>query len=329
MIFDQLSPRARQLYEELSSTGPWPAHGLEWSGEPDQVVAELVRLGFVSLRGEVSRRQMYALELQNVLQHRLLRMTTRMQHEEQAASILRQELAAVRDRMPAPLSAHDLVEILTDPAEIRSHSSELGWLAERDILMINTEDFLVRPGTAGSNQPEALSNPPQVEDGRVVVRDIFTRGYLEAPELRGIAELSAESGNAVRIVASAPMKLVIVDEQYALVPLEPTGMTAALLVRSPHLVRAFRELFESVWRRGTDYPGERVDARASSSERAAQEQRQLLNLLIAGLKDDAIASELGVSLRTVRRHVARLQDHFRVDNRMALAVEAARAGWID
>lgn len=322
MIFDQLSPAARRLYEVLRSAGPRPAPDLDWSGEPDPVVAELVRLGFVGLRGEPSQRSVHALDLRNVLEHRLVRLTDQIQHEEKTAARLRQELTELRDRAPRPASAHDLVEILADADAVRRASTELMWLAEREVLVINTEHFRSGPGPA-------RSNPPQVDEGTAVLRNIYTKAYLQEPNLKTYVDLSVASGNVVRIAATAPMKLVIVDDHRALVPLEPTGLTASLLVKAPHLVTALRELFESVWRRSTDYPAARAGARVDAEARLHDEQRRILNMLVAGLKDDVIARDLGVSLRTVRRHVARLQDHFRVDNRMALAVEANRAGWID
>lgn len=322
MIFDQLSLAARRLYEELSASGPRSATDLDWTGEPDPVVAELVRLGFAALRGEPAHRQLHAVGLQNVLEHRLLRLTGRIQHEEQDAAQLRQQLVALRDRDPLPSSTHDLAEILTDADAIREASAELMWLAERDVLVINTAHFRNGPGPA-------RPNPPQVNEGTAVLRNIYPKAYLEDAELKTYVDLSVAAGNLVRIGATVPMKLVIVDRHRALVPLEPTGLTASLLVKSPHLVGALRELFESVWRRSTDYAPGRNDTRLTAAARAEQEQRRLLNMLVAGLKDDTVAHDLGVSLRTVRRHVARLQDRFRVDNRMALAVEATRADWID
>ncbi|MQA79122.1 MAG: HTH domain-containing protein [Streptosporangiales bacterium] len=54
----------------------------------------------------------------------------------------------------------------------------------------------------------------------------------------------------------------------------------------------------------------------------------MLELLGAGLKDDAIARTLGVSSRTVRRRVAELEDRFGAANRIQLVARAAVHGWI-
>lgn len=55
---------------------------------------------------------------------------------------------------------------------------------------------------------------------------------------------------------------------------------------------------------------------------------RMLELLGAGLKDEAIARSLGVSSRTVRRRVAELEDRFGAANRIQLVARAAVHGWV-
>jgi DNA-binding NarL/FixJ family response regulator len=54
----------------------------------------------------------------------------------------------------------------------------------------------------------------------------------------------------------------------------------------------------------------------------------LLALLLAGLKDDAIARQLGLSTRTMRRRMKHLLDLLGADNRFQAGVQATRRGWI-
>ncbi|MDQ3406179.1 MAG: LuxR C-terminal-related transcriptional regulator, partial [Actinomycetota bacterium] len=51
-------------------------------------------------------------------------------------------------------------------------------------------------------------------------------------------------------------------------------------------------------------------------------------LLAAGANDDSIARQLGVSRRTVFRHLQRLMDHAGSTSRFQLAVHAVRHRWI-
>ena len=53
----------------------------------------------------------------------------------------------------------------------------------------------------------------------------------------------------------------------------------------------------------------------------------MVNLLLAGLSDQAVATQLGLSLRTVQRRLRHLQDLAGVQTRMQLGWYAARHDW--
>jgi DNA-binding NarL/FixJ family response regulator len=69
-----------------------------------------------------------------------------------------------------------------------------------------------------------------------------------------------------------------------------------------------------------------VGDRSPSSLRPVE--RQVLELLAMGLTDETIADRLGVSRRTLTRHVERLMSKAGVDGRFQLGLYAARNGWI-
>lgn len=95
------------------------------------------------------------------------------------------------------------------------------------------------------------------------------------------------------------------------------GAEGHLLVRAPALVALVRELFEQYWRGATPLlpPGDQVD-----------ERRVILELLMLGTKDESVARQLGVSLRTVRRRIAELMDELGVSTRFQAGMEAVRRG---
>ena len=53
----------------------------------------------------------------------------------------------------------------------------------------------------------------------------------------------------------------------------------------------------------------------------------LVNLLASGRKDEAIARQLGVSGRTLRRRIAEVQDQLGATSRFQAGLQAARRGW--
>ncbi|MBV7673511.1 MULTISPECIES: hypothetical protein [Streptomyces] len=66
----------------------------------------------------------------------------------------------------------------------------------------------------------------------------------------------------------------------------------------------------------------------SQAESISKDDLELLALLVACPSDDPIARRLGVSVRTVRRRVARIMDVLAVQNRFAAGVAAAQLGWV-
>ncbi|MFB9390600.1 helix-turn-helix domain-containing protein [Streptomyces coeruleoprunus] len=58
-------------------------------------------------------------------------------------------------------------------------------------------------------------------------------------------------------------------------------------------------------------------------------QRELLALLAAGLKDEAIARRLGVHVHTARRRISRLLDALDARTRFQAGARASQRGWLD
>ena len=71
-----------------------------------------------------------------------------------------------------------------------------------------------------------------------------------------------------------------------------------------------------------------IGADASEVGSVDEDTRQLLALLASGLKDDAIARQLGLSTRTMRRRIRNLLDDLAAANRFQAGVQAARRGWL-
>ena len=94
-----------------------------------------------------------------------------------------------------------------------------------------------------------------------------------------------------------------------------------LVVRSPHLLGALVQLFEMLWEASVP-----PDRRAGAANPENRFDERLLLLLAAGLKDEAIARQLGVSLRTVHRRTSDLLDRLGVRTRFQAGMRAAQQG---
>lgn len=58
------------------------------------------------------------------------------------------------------------------------------------------------------------------------------------------------------------------------------------------------------------------------------EERALLGLLASGLKDEAIARQLGVHVHTARRRITALLARLGAGTRFQAGVQAGRRGWL-
>lgn len=102
------------------------------------------------------------------------------------------------------------------------------------------------------------------------------------------------------------------------------------------MLEALTELFEHYWAGAASLsgpssqpppppepatPGEQV-------RKPTDEERNLLALFAAGVKDDAIARQFGISTRTLRRRIQDLYTELGTTNRFGAGVAAARRNWV-
>lgn len=153
---------------------------------------------------------------------------------------------------------------------------------------------------------------------------IYDEPFLE--DDAGLDDMVAgyAAGEEIRLIQEKlPMKLLIVDDDTALVPLGPYGHPC-LLVYDKALVKLFVTFFELKWVQATPWapPGTPV------AEKENSQRQRILDALAEGLKDEAIARQQGISVRTVRRHIAAIMDELGVTTRFAAGVAAVRRGWL-
>jgi len=117
------------------------------------------------------------------------------------------------------------------------------------------------------------------------------------------------------------MKMKLADQMTAMLPLTPTGTAGALVIRAPVIIAALREYFEMLWGRATPLRPERATAPAG---RLTPAQQAVLELMAEGLNDGAIARRAGLSITTVRRHIAAIMTRLGVCRRFAAGAAAQR-----
>ena len=162
-------------------------------------------------------------------------------------------------------------------------------------------------------------------------RGVRWRVVYESRSLQGTdggREDLAGPGEEARVLPRLPFKMLVADESAALVALPaedgpPEALSETgegLLVRGSLLLGALIRLFEQQWDQAAPV--------AAPGQGPEHEDRRLLTLLAAGLTDEALARQLGVSTRTVQRRLAELSRRAGAESRFQLGAEAVRRGWV-
>ncbi len=216
-------------------------------------------------------------------------------------------------------SGTDGIQAVVGPAEVQTTMDRICAEARLQIC-------------AFDKPPYVTARPPSIEwlrehsaEYQALGRGVDVRGvYHPGFDTDRLEELSlfVRHGEQARS-GDVPMKLVLVDQDVALIP-APTSYTAdqevrATLVRHPILVEALQSLFEAVWDRSL------AIVATESGVQGDPRRGALVNLLMTGATDVAIASKLGVTERSVRRWVAEMMDELDVRTRLQLGAALARS----
>ncbi|GAA1801815.1 LuxR C-terminal-related transcriptional regulator [Actinomadura chokoriensis] len=210
-----------------------------------------------------------------------------------------------------------LVRVLTDRTEITDTSRSLLGTARRHWLTL--ENFAMeRPLEELAGMP-----PLPTFEGNVASRTIYQASCAEHPVGIKIIQMHTGAGEEARILPKIGMKMKLADEAVALLPLTPTGLPGALLIKSPVIVAALREYFELLWERAVPLGD------AAPEMPLKPVQMSILRMLAQGMTDDGISRRIGMKTSSVRRHISTIGRHLGTTSRIAMGAAVARRGWID
>lgn len=319
-----LDEREERAYRALVRAGEGDAAGLAAElGISDEEAAEaLAGMREQGLVREVAAGRFAPVAPDVALGPRLVRGQEAIDWARQAVEQLSEEYrASVRRR-----DAHRLIEVLPSRAALREQVRHLQDRARDEVLYFCRAGHVVMPSQDNDEELEAL--------GRGVrYRVIYERALLEEPGMVENVAYGIKLGEQARAVRTLPVRMMIVDRETAVLPLvqnvggiaEPTGA----LVRESSLLEALIALFEAQWERATPIRfSEDGHVAGTGPGPLDADELYLLSLLVAGVPEKTIASQLGLSLRTVQRRVYHLMRLAGAQTRMQLAWHAAREHWL-
>jgi sugar-specific transcriptional regulator TrmB len=214
-------------------------------------------------------------------------------------------------------SAADLIDVIHGEEALARRFLQLVAGAGDEILLLDKPPYAQTPGDYGEME-HALRRG-------VTLRVIYDVESLHLPGSLDNARRLHDLGEHGRVAANLPLKLLIVDREWGLLPMSVAGapLAATAVIHTSALLNALTFLFEHLWDAARDL----IPTGDAIGELPA-DVREILTLLAAGLKDEAIARHLGLSLRTVSRRIGELLDLLGAQTRFQAGLKAKDRGWL-
>ncbi|GJF29074.1 hypothetical protein KNE206_17740 [Kitasatospora sp. NE20-6] len=185
-----------------------------------------------------------------------------------------------------------------------------------------TEILTAQPG--GPRPPDALAG--------VIDRDLeaLRRGVklrllyhpstrYHAPSREFVAAITS-GGARVRTLDDSYTRLIVIDRRTAVIPVAGDLNVAAFVHDEAVVNYLIDEVFERNWNRGLDFDG----SNAVPQEVVSGLRQAIIDLLLKGTNHRVIARKLGISERTLARHIAEMREEHNVESLFQLGYVLAR-----
>ena len=208
-----------------------------------------------------------------------------------------------------------VTEISSDHRSVMAATDQIARLARRELVATvpTAASFATGPRTIGDTLPELAGQGVQI-------RMVCSPETLQTTRDKWITE-SSRRHVPVRVTKCSLQELVIADGRSALI--RTGGGSAgqqAVVLRDPAVVNSLYTLFNGVWELSSPIGNE------IQLDDSDELERNVLARLRDGYIDDVAARELGISVRTYRRYVAKIMQDVGATSRFQAGVLVNRLG---
>jgi DNA-binding CsgD family transcriptional regulator len=239
----------------------------------------------------------------------------------------------VSDGHAGPFASDDTgTENLSSSCRVseRKHDASTEVLADGDRVQQRLKDLATRVQSSLLAAHPTIPPAAMMRAGFELDRQMLSRGVAfrsiyphNARRQHDAVEymlLLQSLGAQVRTAPVIPARMILMDEEVAIVPIKPSRGTGAVVLRDPPVLDFLVRVFDHLWERATPVT-------TPANEHAFEEiELAIMSELAHGRTDEAIARRLGISTRTLRRHLTMLCTRLGVETRFQLGMAAARAG---
>jgi DNA-binding CsgD family transcriptional regulator len=251
-----------------------------------------------------------------------------VRRQEEALELQRRDIESSREALTTLMGeaaggpATSRIERLEGLDAVQARLEELTGRATREVMTV----------VPGGPQRAAVLDAARPLDAELARRGLRLRSLYQDSLCSDRANMEYVSwlaglGVQVRTAPLLPPRMILLDQEVAVMPLDPANRRpGAALVREPGVLAALIALFEQNWEAARPLPA--GAAPAGDTQGLTEAERVLLRMLSRGLTDEAAASRLGVSVRTVQRRMESLMSRLGAASRFEAGFKAASRDWL-
>lgn len=211
-------------------------------------------------------------------------------------------------------------------------AAEVNHFLDDAVSRIRLHECVMHPGSA---PPVEVIDEMMLRDSEVVsrgvrIRVLYTQHMAEVDYVRDYLLDAAQAGIDIRLAPSLPLRLLILDDDVAVVPLSPEDSSlGAVALFGRTLVRSYQAVFDHIW--AVALPLQSLTAREGRHRAMllGPQQRAVARMLAVGMKDEVIARQLGMSARSLSRVMATLFEELQVSTRFQAGMKAAQLNLLE
>ncbi|MFI2607894.1 hypothetical protein [Kitasatospora sp. NPDC018619] len=245
-----------------------------------------------------------------------------------SSSWQRQALDLLSRAISLPLELGDLAEEFHSsdqeggPIEYVRGKAHINQRLQQSTAAGIIEGLAMQPG--GPRPPELLAaglerDLKSLHQG-ATMRSIYNASTrYHQPTREFVARLTRE-GYQFRTLDEPYARLIIIDRRLAIIPVG--GDELAAFIHDPGVINfLIEEVFERHWTRALEFDG----ATTIPQEVIPRLRQTIIDLLLSGTNHRVIARRLGISERTLARHIAEMREEYNVDSLFQLGYMLGRA----
>ncbi|MFI5528801.1 hypothetical protein ACIA8O_09630 [Kitasatospora sp. NPDC051853] len=245
----------------------------------------------------------------------------------------RQALDLLAHAVALPADLHELAEAFHTPEQVGGKIEYV-----RGKVLINQR--LAQTAAAGMEEALALQpggpRPPETLAGTIdrdletlrrgaTMRTIYHPSTRYHQPTRDYVATLAKAGGQFRTLDEPYTRLIVIDRKVAVIPVADDLSLAAFIRDQAVIDYLVEEVFERNWNRALAFEGDRT----VPQEVVSGLRQTIIDLMLAGTNHRVIARRLGISERTLARHIAEMREDYNVDSLFQLGYVLARASHED